>query len=99
MASTFTLADSFDATDGRVNHRVNMDAPLPLGYAAAVQRAIELREKPHMSWSWRQIADVMAEYHGFSRCPSWWRKTLHGHVTPQPRGPAFDSHRQPKRRR
>jgi hypothetical protein len=54
---------------------VNLAAPVPLGYVAAVRRALELRALGG-HWSWRNIADVMREYHGWDRSPGWWSGKL-----------------------
>lgn len=85
--STFTLADSFDATEPR--HAVDLNAPLPLGYTEAVRRATSLRDKG-TAWSYPVIADVMAEYHGFRRCAEWWRTELRARgALPRPSGLPF----------
>ena len=86
---TFTLADSFDETDRRL--ALDRDAPLPLGYTAAVQRGLDLRAKGSY-WSWAVIASVMAEYHGIRRSASWWQLQLRlAGAPPRPRGGAFTS--------
>lgn len=63
--------------------RVNLDAPLPLGYMAALTRAWELRSitvhtdaGKDIQMTWTTIAFIMREYHGFPRTPSWWRDEL-----------------------
>ena len=81
---TFTLADSLDLADRRL--AIDHQAPLPLGYIAAVERALDLRAKG-TNWTWAVIAEVMAEYHGFRRCPSWWQLQLRmAGAPPRPRG-------------
>jgi hypothetical protein len=69
---TFILADPFE----RIN-RLEMDheAPLPLGYANAVRRGLQLRSAaPHLSYP--AIGYIMAEYHGIRRSPAWWSREL-----------------------
>jgi hypothetical protein len=63
-------------------------APLPLHYAAAISRALWLRQA--YNWSYPVIATVMEEYHGFKRTSSWWKLELVGHGAPlRPRGVPF----------
>jgi len=84
---TFTIADSFDETDSRIY--LDRDAPLPLGYTAAVQRGLDLRAKGE-AWSLTVIASVMAEYHGIRRSPSWWQRHLRLAGAPgRPKGNPF----------
>ena len=52
------------------------DAPLPLGYVRAVERATFLRRKDPVSYSWRTLAEVMETYHGFKRSSRWWQHEL-----------------------
>lgn len=86
--STFTLADSFDATDRLA---VDMAAPLPLGCTEAIRRALGLRAAGHQ-FSYSVIAVVMAEYHGFKRSSSWWRQELRaGGTAPRYLGASFRS--------
>lgn len=73
--------------------RVDMAAPLPLGYMAAVERAVELRRVDPSVFSWPVIAMVIREYHGFDRYPGWWARELRGRVPSRPRGHAFGSDR------
>ena len=85
--TTFTVADAFDATEPRC--RINLNAPLPLGYKQALRRAMELRGKgAHMSYL--TIADIMRDYHGVKRSPQWWSRELRAQgAEPKPRGWAF----------
>lgn len=64
------------------------DESVPLGYARAIERAVELRELGP-SWSWPVITDVMRIYHGVDRSESWWRHQLRGRVAQRSRGNAF----------
>jgi hypothetical protein len=73
---TFTLSsplDVFDAATTLCGNPVlpDLNAPLPLGYAAAIDRAVMLRRHGAV-WSWPTIAQVMGEYHGFWRSAGWW---------------------------
>lgn len=68
--------------------RVNLDAQQPLGHVQALARAQELRERGGV-WTWNVIAEVMAEYHGFTRAPGWWKNNLRGRVAAKPRGVPF----------
>jgi hypothetical protein len=47
-------------------------APLPLTTGAAIEYAVTLRAR---GWTWRAIADVMADYHGVAYDRSWWCRT------------------------
>jgi hypothetical protein len=58
---------------------VDHDAPLPLGYQSALERAAVLRARGPM-WTYPTVADAMSFYHGFERSPDWWRKELDGAV-------------------
>jgi hypothetical protein len=70
---TFIIADP--DSDERVGHRfVDMNAPLPLGYANALRRALQLRTDH--GFSYRTIAIVMREYHGIRRGNEWWKREL-----------------------
>ena len=71
--SVFEIADSFDS-DNRL--RINLNAPLPLGYHHAIRRALELRQD---NLSYPMIAIVMRQYHGVHRSESWWRRQLRSH--------------------
>lgn len=46
--------------------------PDPLGYAKAIERALELRAEEGLSY--RAIAVVMRRYHGVDRKHGWWLK-------------------------
>jgi hypothetical protein len=81
MSSTFTLADSFDGTG---HHPTDLTAPLPLGYAEAVRRGLQLRQRG-TPWTYKAISEVLAEVHGFHRHPDWWRTELRRRgVKPRP---------------
>jgi hypothetical protein len=67
---------------------IDHGAPLPLGYVQALERGKALHALGP-SWSWRTIADVMREYHGFDRSAGWWRRELRGHVSSRARGGSF----------
>jgi hypothetical protein len=68
---------------------VDLSAPLPLGYRAAVDRAVELRLQHPGVFSWPTVAVVMSTYHGFDRSPDWWRQELRGRVPLDPKGRPF----------
>jgi hypothetical protein len=65
--------------------------PRIMGYAKALERAVELRNMNPSVFTWRTISYVMAMYHGFDREESWWRKELvaTGVVDARPRGVPF----------
>lgn len=66
-----------------------------IGYAVAIPIALKLHERGN-HWSYRVIADVMGEYHGFYRCSEWWRTELTARgATLRPRGRPFSSNHQP----
>lgn len=72
---TFTLSvplDTDDELDARTSRwELDPSAPLPLGYPAVIDRAVQLRRKGG-GWTWPVIAAVMGEYHGFWRAACWW---------------------------
>jgi hypothetical protein len=84
---TFTIADSFDATERR-GHSIDFNAPLPLGYCSAVQRATQMRNGNPSVYTYPTIAEIMATYHGMRRSAGWWRRALVGEglVAKDPRG-------------
>lgn len=71
------------------NLQVDHDAPLPLGYHAALDMAVRLRESNPTAWTWLAISEAMRVYHGFDRAESWWRRELRGRVVARPRGNAY----------
>ena len=87
---TFTITDDpFDVGATR-RLQVNLDAPLPLGYTAAIRRALQLRGL-HGGFSYTVIAHVLREYHGFTRTPGWWAIHLRAAgAEPRPHGVPFN---------
>lgn len=83
----------FAAVDRKHHGRLAVDptAPLPLAADEAVAVAAALRQRGNV-WSWSVLAEVMEEYHGLSRCTSWWaRKVKALGVPSRPRGNAYES--------
>lgn len=70
-------------------------APIPCDYSAAIKRAMELREGPGgNAFSYRAIAIIMAQYHGWHRAPGWWKqKLVRAGATPRPRGMTLAANR------
>lgn len=80
-----------------VNLITDLNAPLPLGYHRALEKAFELRTA-HTHWPYRVLADVMRIYHGLDRSPDWWGARMRERgVTPGPRrGDTIRLNRQPR---
>jgi hypothetical protein len=75
----------------QIDLTVHWDAPQPLGYHQAVDRALELRARGNI-WTWTVIADTMGMYHGFHRGPWWWKRQLCARgAEARPRGVPFRS--------
>lgn len=79
------------STRRQIDLTVHWDAPVPLGYHQAVDRALELRSRGNI-WTWTVIADTMGMYHGFHRGPLWWKGELYARgAEARPRGVPFGS--------
>jgi hypothetical protein len=69
-AEQLTLGESMA---GKINP---LEAPLPLGYVQALERAAFLRNNDPSVFSWPTIARVMRIYHGWDRHYNWWAGEL-----------------------